>query len=120
MLLLFGCNRFNRPSLFTNPLFSLVEKKENVVCVQAIIGHESSMDPLAAGEGCRFSKHVSDVAKYREETYCVQQEGGRRSFGSGQIFERANFLPVQTVYTEPPKFCSRLQYSFHEPIQIFA
>ena len=45
MLLLFGSNRFNRPSLFTDPLFSLVEKKENIVCVQAIIGHEASIRP---------------------------------------------------------------------------
>ena len=30
--------------------------------------------------------------------------------GSGQIFERTNFLPVQTVYTKPYKICCRLQY----------
>ena len=45
MLLLFGSNRINGPILFTDPLFSLVEKKENIVCVQAIICHESSIRP---------------------------------------------------------------------------
>ena len=30
--------------------------------------------------------------------------------GSGKIFEWMTFLPVQPFYTEPCKFCYRLQY----------
>ena len=33
-----------------------------------------------------------------------------RKHKSGQNFERTNLLPVQPVYTEPCKFCYRLQY----------
>ena len=58
------------------------------------------------------------MAKCKEETYCVSQEGGRRSFGCGQIFERANFLPgkpftrkrpnsvpdCSTLFTSPYKY----------------
>ena len=34
--------------------------------------------------------------------------------GSGQIFERTNFLPVRPVSTEPFKFVTGLQHCLHE------